>query len=109
VVRHRVLTRDPNQEGTVGSSKVASQSNRPWTDSEATGLADGGEASKGKRTLLDAFSLLVLNNEIVQGHIDAWTEAGIRERSTSITESTTAVWPGSSGKRQEAALEAARS
>jgi hypothetical protein len=92
----------------VTKSLNGSLSNRPWSDSEATGLTDGGEPGKGKRTLLDAFSLLVLNKEIVQGHTDIWTEADIKERSSSLTKAITAVWPGPSMEIQDAAYEAAR-
>jgi hypothetical protein len=86
-----------------------SLSNRPWTDAEAVGLKDGGEAGKGKRTLIDAFSLLVLNKQIVQDHLDSWTESDIKVRSRHITESITAVWPGPAMDVQESAFEAARS
>lgn len=37
----------------VTKSLNAALSNRPWTDSAALGLKDGGEPGKGKRTLLD--------------------------------------------------------
>lgn len=43
----------------VTKSLNGSLSNRPWTDTESAGLSEGGEPNKGKRTLLDAFSLLV--------------------------------------------------
>ncbi len=93
----------------VTKSLNGSLSNRPWTDAEAKGLKDGGEAGKGKRTLIDAFSLLVLNKEIVQGHADRWTESDITARSKHITTAIAAVWPGPSKDVQEAAFEAARS
>lgn len=92
----------------VTKSLNGSLSNRPWTDNEATGLTDGGEAGKGKRTLLDTFSLLVLNKEIVQGHNNIWTESDIKERSMNVAEAITAVWPGPSVSVQESAFEAAR-
>lgn len=92
----------------VTKSLNGSLSNRPWTDSEATGLTDGGESGKGKRTLLNAFSLLVLNKEIVQDHIEIWTEADINERAMSITKAITGAWPGPSMNIQEAAFEASR-
>ncbi|WP_181419701.1 DUF262 domain-containing protein [Arthrobacter psychrolactophilus] len=93
----------------ITKSLNGSLSNRPWTDSEATGLTDGGESGKGKRTLLDAFSLLVLNKEIVQGHDNIWTESDIKERSMHVAEAITAVWPGPSMEIQESAFESARS
>jgi hypothetical protein len=92
----------------VTKSLNGSLSNRPWTDEEAATLKDGGEPGKGKRFLIDAFSLLVLNKEIVQDHLEGWTEADIRQRSKRITEAITTVWPGPSIGVQEAAFEAAR-
>ncbi|TQS91864.1 DUF262 domain-containing protein [Arthrobacter sp. TS-15] len=106
-VRDRVVNTIGNLT-LVTKSLNGSLSNRPWTDSDATGLVDGGESGKGKRTLLDAFSLLVLNKEIIQSHIDLWTEADIKERSVVLTKAITQVWPGPSMEIQEAAFEAAR-
>ncbi|MBD2763573.1 DUF262 domain-containing protein [Kocuria sp. cx-116] len=77
----------------VTKSLNASLSNRPWTEAEAIGLKDGGEAGKGKRTLLDDFSLLVLNKEILK-HTESWTEDDIRARNTEMAEAICAVWPG---------------
>lgn len=77
----------------VTKSLNASLSNRPWTEAEAIGLKDGGEAGKGKRTLLDDFSLLVLNKEILR-HTQSWTEDDIRARNTDMAEAICAVWPG---------------
>ena len=52
----------------------ASLSNRPWLDGDAAVAAPNGpEAGKGKRSLIDKYSLLVLNKEIVQEHQEAWT------------------------------------
>lgn len=68
-------------------------SNRPWTDSQAAGLKDGGEPGKGKRTLLDGFSLLVLNKEIVQNHPATWEEDDIAARSKELAEAICAIWP----------------
>ena len=67
-------------------------SNRPWTDAEAAGLKDGGEPDKGKRTLLDGFSLLVLNKEIVQDHPTAWHDEDIAARSKKLAEAVCAIW-----------------
>ncbi|MCD5341451.1 DUF262 domain-containing HNH endonuclease family protein [Arthrobacter sp. AK04] len=92
----------------VTKSLNGSLSNRPWTDEAATGLTEGGETGKGKRTLLEAFSLLVLNRRLVHNHADGWTEAHIRERSRSIGEAITAVWPGPSREIQDAAYERVR-
>ncbi|MEK0154726.1 DUF262 domain-containing HNH endonuclease family protein [Arthrobacter oryzae] len=92
----------------VTKSLNGSLSNRPWSDEEATGLTEGGEPGKGKRTLLEAFSLLVLNRRLVHGHTDGWTEAHIKERSRSIGEAITAVWCGPSREIQDAAFERVR-
>ena len=71
-----------------------SLSHRPWTDAEAAIVAPSGkEAGLGKRSLLDRYSLLVLNKELVQGHPDAWTEEDIQSRSEKMTERLCAVWP----------------
>ena len=92
----------------VTKSLNGSLSNRPWSDSDATVLIDGGEPGKGKRSLLDAFSLLVLNKEIVQDHINLWSEDDIKERSVALTKAITEVWSGPSMVIQGAAYEAAR-
>lgn len=92
----------------VTKSLNGSLSNRPWTDQEATGLTEGGEPGKGKRALLEAFSLLVLNRKLVHGNTHGWTEADIKERSRSIGEAINAVWPGPSRKIQDAAYEKVR-
>jgi hypothetical protein len=76
----------------VKKSLNGSLSNRPWTDLEATGLKDGGEPGKGKRTLLDGFSLLVLNKEIVQEHADAWSDDDIVARSRLLAEAICTIW-----------------
>ena len=68
-------------------------SNRPWTDLEAVGLKEGGEPGKGKRALLDAFSLLVLNKQLTNRHVAAWTDEDIVARSTELAEGICAVWP----------------
>lgn len=92
----------------VTKSLNGSLSNRPWTDEESTGLAEGGEPGKGKRALLESFSLLVLNRRLVHGHPESWTDADIRERSRSMGEAIAAVWPGPSREIQDAAYERAR-
>ena len=94
-------TRDKNVH-TIGNltlvtkSLNASLSNRPWTDTEAAGLKDGGEPGKGKRSLLDAFSLLVLNKEILKHHVGSWTDSDIVERSATVVDAICKVWPGPS-------------
>jgi len=81
-------------------------SNRPWTDAEAQGLREGGEAGKGKRSLLNSFSLLVLNKRILDAHIEEWTEADIAQRSDELAKAVCDVWPGPIGEIQAAAREA---
>lgn len=69
-------------------------SNRPWRDDEAAAVAPTGiDPGVGKRTLLNQFSLLVLNKEIVEPHPDSWTETDVRARAGQLTESVIAVWP----------------
>lgn len=68
--------------------------NRPWRDEEAAAVAPtGSEAGVGKRSLLNRFSLLVLNKEIVEPHPEAWTEADIRKRAEQLTETVITIWP----------------
>jgi len=72
----------------------ASLSNRPWLDTDAAVAAPSGqEAGKGKRSLIDKYSLLVLNKEIVQEHEEAWTEEDITARGQAITRDIAAIWP----------------
>jgi hypothetical protein len=69
-------------------------SNRPWRDEEAAVVANTGlEAGVGKRSLLNRYSLLVLNKEIVERHPESWTEYDIRERAKQLTDSVISVWP----------------
>ena len=72
----------------------ASLSNRPWLDRDAAVAAPSGpEAGKGKRSLIDKYSLLVLNKEIVQEHEEAWTEEDITARGQAIVKDIAAIWP----------------
>jgi hypothetical protein len=72
----------------------ASLSNRPWLDSDAAMVAPSGqEAGKGKRSLINKYSLLVLNKEIVQEHEAAWTEEDITARGQAIVKDIAAIWP----------------
>lgn len=71
-----------------------SLSNRPWLDSDAAATAPSGpEAGMGKRSLIDKYSLLVLNKEIVQEHPEAWTEEDITARGQAIAADIAAIWP----------------
>lgn len=70
-------------------------SHRPWTDQAAAEMSTSGQhAGLGKRSLIHKYSLLVLSNELVDGHPDDWTDAGIRSRSERLTEALCRVWPG---------------
>lgn len=91
----------------VTKSLNGSLSNRPWTDDAAAGLVEGGEAGKGKRTLLNAFSLLVMNKEILDDHVEAWNENDVGERSLALAHAVNKVWPGPSEEIQNAAYAAA--
>jgi hypothetical protein len=69
-------------------------SHRPWTDAEAEPLGGTGpDAGKGKRSLLDKYSLLVLSREITTQHPDLWTEQDIEARSAHLSNRICAVWP----------------
>lgn len=86
----------------------ASLSNRPWTDQAAQGLKDGGAVGQGKRRLLEQFSLLVLNKQILQ-HEDAWTDEDIARRAHQVVDVLCQVWPGPDVEAQAAAREALHS
>ena len=86
----------------------SSLSNRPWTDTAAEGLTQGGQSGKGKRSLLQSFSLLVLNKTIVDGHESAWTEDDISARSRALTADIVAVWKGPDETVQAREYERAR-
>lgn len=93
----QAATRD-KRVNTIGNLTLVTKwlngslSNRPWTDSEAIGLKDGGEAGKGKRTLLDGFSLLVLNKDIVNGYVVSWTDDDITARSKKLASAICEIW-----------------
>lgn len=69
-------------------------SNRPWTDAAAAVLSKGGEPGKGKRTLLQEYSLLRLSKELVQENPESWDEARISARGKLMTKRICEVWPG---------------
>lgn len=85
---------------TIGNLTLATGSlnsslrHRPWTDGESATLKEGGQAGKGKRSLLNAYSLLMINKRIIDDHPDAWTEDDIRARGAEIADQIIAVWPG---------------
>lgn len=69
--------------------------NRPWTDAEAQPLGgSGSDAGKGKRSLLEKYSLLVLSKDLTHGHPDAWTDEDVETRSRFLTRQICRVWPG---------------
>ncbi|MFJ2620702.1 DUF262 domain-containing protein [Glutamicibacter sp. NPDC087344] len=76
----------------VTKSLNGSLSNRPWTDDEAEGLIEGGSPSRGKRSLLENYSLLILNKEILNHHPGDWSEIDIWERSESLIDTICEIW-----------------
>lgn len=78
----------------VTSSLNGSLSNRPWNDSDADGLVEGGEPNRGKRSLLAKFSTLMLNKEIIDGHADSWTNSDIELRSRLLATRIVELWSG---------------
>ncbi|MEA3549233.1 DUF262 domain-containing protein [Pseudarthrobacter sp. C1] len=69
-------------------------SNRPWTDEEARNVAPTGvDAGRGKRSMLNKFSILAINKAIVDEHPDEWSENDICARSAEITSLICQVWP----------------
>ena len=86
----------------------SSLSNRPWTDAAAAGMSQGGQTGRGKRALLQSFSLLVLNKGIVDDHESEWTEDDIVARSRALTDDIIAIWPGPDAVIQAHEYERAR-
>lgn len=70
-----------------------SLSNRPWTDADAHDITDGGERGLGKRSLIDKYSVLLLNKEVTIGHESEWTEEDIRRRSRALAVRVSEIWP----------------
>lgn len=91
----------------VTQSLNSSLSNRPWTDAEARSLTTGGQAGKGKWSILNQFNLIVLNKDILDRHADRWTEEDILARATELATAITNVWPGPDEAVQELAKAAA--
>jgi hypothetical protein len=90
----------------VTQSLNSSLSNRPWTDTEAASLTDGGQAGKGKWSILSQFNLIVLNKDVLDRHPDKWTEADIAARATELAIAITKVWPGPDQAVQDAEMAA---
>jgi hypothetical protein len=69
-------------------------SNRPWRDQDAAAISSADrEAGIGKRSLLNRYSILVLNKDIVEPHVGSWTEEDIEDRAKQLTEAVMAIWP----------------
>ena len=84
---------------TIGNLTLVTQklngalSNRPWTDSAAAVAAPTGvDAGLGKRTLLNRYSVLLLNKDIVDHHVDAWTDEDIGDRNVTLATLIGKVW-----------------
>lgn len=78
----------------VTSDLNGTLSHRPWTDSETAQLKTAGEnKGLGKRSLLNKYSVLLLSRDIVDNHVDGWTEDDIRKRSVKLAEVLCEVWP----------------
>jgi len=85
---------------TIGNLTLVTQklnvalSNRPWTDGEAVEVAPTGrDAGIGKRSLLNRYSVLVMNKSIVDNHPCEWTEADIQARSIDLAKQMVEIWP----------------
>lgn len=69
-------------------------SNRPWTDAEATVVAPTGiDAGKGKRSMLNKFSILAINKAVVDEHPKKWSNDDIRARSSRTCSLICEIWP----------------
>lgn len=67
-------------------------SNRPWRDAEASGLGQGDNKGRGKRSILSDHSVLFLNKRIVDGWPDEWSEQSILDRGDALTERFLQIW-----------------
>jgi hypothetical protein len=93
-------TRRDHLVNTIGNLTLVTQklnvalSNRPWTDVAAQEVAPTGtDAGLGKRSLLNRYSLLLLNKDIVEPHEEAWTEQNIAERTAHLANVIAKAWP----------------
>ncbi|PKW26685.1 DUF262 domain-containing protein [Phycicoccus duodecadis] len=78
----------------VTSDLNGTLSHRPWTDSDTAPLKTTGEnKGLGKRSLLNKYSVLLLSRDIVDNHVDAWSEDDIALRSVKLAEVLCEVWP----------------
>ena len=84
----------------------ATLSNRPWRDEDAAVVAGTGkQAGIGKRSLLNQYSILILNKDIVEPHPHSWTEDDIRDRAKQLTEAVISLWPRPLPVRAETATQ----
>lgn len=90
----------------VTQSLNSSLSNRPWTDAEAVSLTSGGQAGKGKWSILNQFNLIVLNKDVLDRHPLKWTEDDIAARAADLAIAITKVWPGPDQVVQDAEVAA---
>lgn len=90
----------------VTQSLNSSLSNRPWTDTEAMGLTEGGQPGQGKWSVLSKFNLIVLNKDILDSHPHEWTEHDIALRGTDLATVIAKVWLGPDQTVQDAAIKA---
>jgi hypothetical protein len=93
-------TRRDHLVNTLGNLTLVTQklngalSNRPWTDAAASSVAPTGkDAGLGKRSLLNRYSVLLLNKDIVDPHDSAWTDEDIATRNGRLAETISLVWP----------------
>ena len=78
----------------VTSDLNGTLSHRPWTDSATAPLKTTGEnKGLGKRSLLNKYSVLLLSRDIVDNHVDAWSEDDIAQRSVKLAVVLCEVWP----------------
>lgn len=78
----------------VTSELNGTLSHRPWTDAETVPLKTAGEnKGLGKRALLNKYSVLLLSRDIVDQHVESWTEDDIKVRSLKLAGVLCKVWP----------------
>lgn len=64
-------------------------SNRPWTDEEAAARV---REHKGKRSLLNEHSVLMLNKHIVTDWPGSWSDGSIEARGRRLARAITSIW-----------------
>lgn len=67
---------------------------RPWTNAQALIVAPTGkDAGLGKRSLINRYSTLVLNKEIVDDHMEQWSDTDISARGLELSKRACLAWP----------------